>query len=209
MSSYIHGSAQKLGEKIAAIKREATEITVIQIDEADQILRPIESQSGVSSRDAEEVRAMLLREFQEPSNVFFILTTNLDPSDPKQADSALVRNERIGHLVAFSLPDEAGRQIILGNEIERRKSAQLQFEGLDLAAVARETGTMSPADLQAILSKAVRSGYDRQTKTSKVTQQHLLDALKTIKGRKQNEITASSEVPAKRPIGFDIRNARR
>lgn len=202
MTAYIHESARKIGERLREIKLQASEKgkrVIVQIDEADAVLTPVVGGSSVSSRDALEIRAVLLREFQEPSNVFYILTTNLDPRDPRQADPAIVRNQRLGYLVAFGLPDQEGRQEIFEKEIGKRSGNDLKWENIDYGSLASLTEGFSPADIQEVLSIAVNEAYDPDTCAAFVNQQHLETAVNIIKARKLME----KEI--RRPIGFELR----
>lgn len=198
MTAYIHQSAHKLGEKLREIKTSSAnkgKTVIVQIDEADTILMPVNGDS-VSSRDASEIRAVLLREFQEPSNVFYILTTNLDPRDPMQADPSIVRNQRLGYLVSFGLPEIKGRQEIFEREISKRTGDDLKWENVDYGSLAILTEGFSPADIQEVLSVTAGEGYDSDTRASFVNQQHFEAAIKLIKSRKL------MEEKIRRPMGF-------
>lgn len=198
MTAYIHDSAHRIGERLREIKTQSSgkdKSIIIQIDEADTILRPVDN-SPVSGRDASEIRAVLLREFQEPSNVFFILTTNLDPRDPRQADPAIVRNQRLGYLVGFGLPTEKGRSEIFDKEIKKRTGEDLKWEDINLESLAASTNGFSPADIQEVLSVAVGEGYDPEAGTAFINQQHLETAINLIKSRKL------MEEKIRKPMGF-------
>lgn len=198
MTAYIHDSAHRIGERLREIKTQSSEKgkpVIIQIDEADTILRPVDN-SPVSGRDASEIRAVLLREFQEPSNVFYILTTNLDPRDPRQADPAIVRNQRLGYLLGFGLPTQEGRSEIFDKEIKKRAGEDLKWEGVDLESLAVSSDGFSPADIQEVLSVAVGEGYNPETGAAFVNQQHLEIAINLIKSRKL------LEEKIRRPLGF-------
>lgn len=200
MTAYMHESAHRLGEKLRTIKTESANKNrpvIVQIDEADTILRLALITGGTAtSHDASEIRAVLLQEFQEPSNVFFILTTNLDPRDPRQADPAIVRNQRLGYLVAFGLPQVEGRQEIFEKEISKRSGDDLKWEGVDFAGLAISTEGFSPADIQEVLSVAVGEGYDPDTGTSFIDQKDLETAINLIKSRK------IMEERIRQPLGF-------
>ncbi|MBI2593048.1 ATP-binding protein [Candidatus Daviesbacteria bacterium] len=201
LTGYIHESARKLGEELRRIKENAAKgdkAVVIQIDEADTILRPIGSADSASARDASEIRGMLLREFQEPSNVFYILTTNLDPRDPLQADPAIVRNQRLGNLIAFGLPDIEGRETILRKETLRRDADDLRWENVDFDSLKQVTDGFSQADLQEVLSISVSLAYDPEIDGATINQQHLEHAVNIIKSRKIQE----AAVREKRRMGF-------
>lgn len=205
MTAYIHESSHRLGEKLREIKTNSTgkdRPVVVQIDEADTILMPINGGAGgfTSAKDASEIRAVLLREFQEPSNVFYILTTNLDPRDARQADPAIVRNQRLGYLVAFDMPNEDGRQEIYEKEAGKRTGADLKWENVDFSIIAKASERFSPADIQEALSIAVNEGYDPDTGASFVNQQHLETAVALIKSRKL------AEERMRRPMGFIPQN---
>lgn len=202
MTAYIHDSAHRLGEKIREIKSKAAnqdKPVIVQIDEADTILMPINGGGNISGRDAAEVRAVLLREFQEPSNVFYILTTNLDPRDPRQADPAIVRNQRVGYLVGFGMPSIAGRQEIFEKEMRKRTGDDLKWEGVDYESLGQVTEGFSPADIQEVLSVAAGESYDVDTGAAFVNQQHIEQAVNLIKSRKLME----AEI-RRGPLGFSI-----
>lgn len=191
MTSYMHDSARKLGEKLRKLKQMATQDKplIIQIDEADTILKPIGG--GLDSpleRDAAEIRSVLLREFQEPSNVFYILTTNLNPRDPHQADPAIVRNERLGYLVPFMYPDVQGRHDIFSHEVDLRSMEDLHWSNLNFGMLAEQSENFSPADIQAVLSVAAELGYDEEARPVTVTQEHMEKALDIVRSRMQTII---------------------
>ncbi|HLC87819.1 MAG TPA: ATP-binding protein [Patescibacteria group bacterium] len=189
MTSYMHESARRVGEEIRKIKQRASgdRQIIIQIDEADTILRPIEGRDSASNRDASEMRSMLLQEFEEPSDVFYVLTTNLDPRDPSQADPAIVRNQRLGNLVAFGLPDAEGRDIILRKETDRRRDDDLSWESVDFDSLRETTNGFSQADLQEVLTIGASMAYDPETDGAVVNQQHLEQAVNIVKSRKLQE----------------------
>lgn len=198
MTAFIHDSARRIGEKLREIKTQSAEKgnpIIIQIDEADTILKPVDN-SPVSGRDASEVRAVLLREFQEPSNVFYILTTNLDPRDPNQADPAIVRNQRLGYLVGFGLPTSEGRKEIFEKETAKRTGNDLKWEDINLESLATSTEGFTPADIQEVLSVAVGEGYNPDTNVAFINQQHLETAINLIKSRKL------LEEKIRKPMGF-------
>ena len=198
MTAYIHDSAHRIGDKLREIKTKASakdKPVMIQIDEADTILRPVDN-SPVSGRDASEVRAVLLREFQEPSNVFYILTTNLDPRDPNQADPAIVRNQRLGYLVGFGLPTSEGRKEIFEKETSKRNGDDLKWEDINLESLATTTENFSPADIQEVLSVAIGESYNPDTNEAFVNQQHLEVAINLVKSRKL------LEERIRKPMGF-------
>lgn len=197
-TAYMHDSAHRIGEKIREIKTQATENNkqvIIQIDEADTILRPVDN-SPVSGRDASEIRAVLLTEFQEPSNVFYILTTNLDPRDPRQADPSIVRNQRLGNLVGFGLPEPKGRQEIFEKETAKRTGDDMKWENINYESLVTSTEGFSPADIQEILSIAVSESYNMETGVAFVNQENMEIAINVIKSRKL------LEEKIKKPIGF-------
>lgn len=189
MTAYIHESAHRLGEKLREIKTTSAnkeKPVIVQIDEADTILMPVNG-GLVQSRDASEVRAVLLREFQEPSNVFYILTTNLDPRDPRQADPAIVRNQRLGYLVGFGLPTQEGRQEIFAKEAAKRTSEDLHWENIDYQSLGTLTENFSPSDIQEVITVAAGESYDPDTEVAFITQQQMETAINLVKSRKLME----------------------
>jgi SpoVK/Ycf46/Vps4 family AAA+-type ATPase len=198
MTAYLHESASKIGERLREIKTQSSQKEkpiIIHIDEADTIIRPVNSRSS-SEQDASEIRAVLLREFQEPSNVFYVLTTNIDPRDPGQADAAIVRNQRVGDFVAFGLPTEKGRSEIFDKEIKKRSGEDLIWENVNIDSLVASTNGFSPADVQEVLSVAVGLAYDSNKKTAIVNHQHLENAINIIRSRKLME----KEI--RKPYGF-------
>src|SRR4051812_6361335 len=77
--------------------------------------------------------------------VFVIGATNR----PDELDPALLRGGRLSRTIVLGLPDEAGREAIL-----RLHSARMPTVNVDLAAVARATDGLSPADLKALCQEA-------------------------------------------------------
>lgn len=189
MTKWMHESASMLGEKLREVKEAAAgkeRPLIVQIDEADTILIPVRTDLG-ESHDRAEIRAVLLREFQEPSNVFFILTTNLDPRDTQKADPAIVRNQRLGHLISFTLPNEEGRKEIFAREIRKRSDTDARWEEINFTILANLTKGFAPSDIQAVLAVAAERKYNSDTQSIVVNQQDLEEAVNIVRLGKQNE----------------------
>lgn len=207
LTAYMHNSAKQLGEGLREIKQDAEardRPVIIQIDEADTILRPVSGGfDSAGSRDATEIRGVLLREFQEPSNVFFILTTNLDPRDQLQADPAIVRNQRIGQLVVFNLPDQKGREETFKKMIiDMRPSGNgLTWDEIDYESLAITTDGFSQADIDAVITRAAELGYDKENHKLNIDQDALEKAVSSVKSRKVAEERVKQKMGFKSEAG--------
>ena len=84
--------------------------------------------------------------------VFVVGATNR----PDQLDPALLRGGRLSRTIVLGLPDEQGRLAIL-----RLHTARMPTVGVDLAAIARETDGLSPADLKALAQEAALAAMTR------------------------------------------------
>lgn len=189
LTKWLHESANLLGGKLREVKEKSREKPlIVQIDEADTILIPIPTEDYGGTHDRTEVRAVLLREFEEPSNMFFILTTNLDPTNPQEADPAIVRNERIGNIIGFRLPDQEGRRALLVKETGKRSGIDLTWKDIDFEILAHLSEGFNPADIQIALTRAFRKAYDKRTNSAVVTQKHLEEAINSVRTGKQTKL---------------------
>jgi transitional endoplasmic reticulum ATPase len=89
--------------------------------------------------------------------VFVIGATNR----PDQLDPAILRGGRLSRTIVLGLPDEAGRLAIL-----RLYTARMPTVGVDLDVLARNTDSLSPADLKALCQEAALAAMARGSEAS-------------------------------------------
>src|SRR5215208_6480040 len=148
--------------------------SIVFIDEIDAIAP---RRGDVSVHDSQVNQ--LLAEIDGVSGqrgVFVIGATNR----PDQLDPALLRGGRLSRTIVLGLPDEEGRLAIL-----RLHTARMPTVGVDLAAVARETEGLSPADLKALAQEAALAAMTRTRggEPPSVTQDDFTEALGRLRGR--------------------------
>jgi transitional endoplasmic reticulum ATPase len=148
--------------------------SIVFIDEIDAIAP---RRGDVSVHDSQVNQ--LLAEIDGVSGqrgVFVVGATNR----PDQLDPALLRGGRLSRTIVLGLPDEEGRLAIL-----RLHTARMPTVGVDLAAVARETEGLSPADLKALAQEAALAAMARTGggDSPSVTQNDFSEALARVSDR--------------------------
>ena len=194
-------------QQIARLFQRARQVapTVIFIDELDSLV-PARGSGGGEPQVTERVVNTILAEMdglEELQSVVVIGATNR----PNLVDPALLRPGRFDELIYVGVPDQAGRERILGIQTQRMPLAG----DVDLGHVAARTDRYTGADLEDVVRRAGLIALRRSVEASDVTAADFNAALAESRASVTPELEREYEQMAARlkqdanaiqPIGF-------
>lgn len=171
-SAYIHEAAANL-QRLFELAQENTPC-VLFLDEVDAIASARDDQP---SADHREVVTQLMNSLEEyrnvPGLVIVAATNNIDRLDPG------LREGRFDAKILIPLPDPEARKEVLHVHLARRDEA-VEWNGMDLEELARQTHGRNAAALESFVSlaaqKALRSGES-------ITHALLFEAIRDREGK--------------------------
>lgn len=151
-------------EKEYKEKGDESELHVIIFDELDAVCKQRGSGSGGGTGVGDSVVNQLLSKLDgvdQLNNILLIGMTNRKD----MIDDALMRPGRLEVQVEISLPDEKGRQQILGIHTKKMKDNNRLAKDVDLAELAALTKNFSGAEINGLCKSAASFAFQRHTKS--------------------------------------------
>ncbi|KAK2610171.1 hypothetical protein N8I77_003624 [Diaporthe amygdali] len=192
-------------EKEYKEKGDDSELHVIIFDELDAVCKQRGSGAGGGTGVGDSVVNQLLSKLDgvdQLNNILLIGMTNRKD----MIDDALLRPGRLEVQVEISLPDEKGRQQILGIHTNKMKQSGRLAGDVNLAELASLTKNFSGAEINGLCKSAASFAFNRHTKAGSmagissdaselvITQQDFLVALSEVTpafGVSEDELTKS------------------
>lgn len=140
-----------------------SELHVIIFDELDAVCKQRGSGAGGGTGVGDSVVNQLLSKLDgvdQLNNILLIGMTNRKD----MIDDALMRPGRLEVQVEISLPDEKGRQQILGIHTRKMKNSGRLAKDVDLAELAALTKNFSGAEINGLCKSAASFAFQRHTK---------------------------------------------
>lgn len=150
-------------EKEYKEKGDESELHVIIFDELDAVCKQRGSGAGGGTGVGDSVVNQLLSKLDgvdQLNNILLIGMTNRKD----MIDDALMRPGRLEVQVEISLPDEKGRQQILGIHTRKMKDNGRLAKDVDLAELAALTKNFSGAEINGLCKSAASFAFQRHTK---------------------------------------------
>ncbi|MDQ1712813.1 MAG: transitional endoplasmic reticulum ATPase [Frankiaceae bacterium] len=148
-SAYLHEAAANLRHLFELAKENAP--CVLYLDEIDTIASNRGDQPSADHREVVTQLMVCLEEYRSvPGLVIAAATNDLDRLDPA------LREGRFDAKILVPLPDADDRADVLTVHLRRRGDA-VEWDGLDLAALARDTAGYNAAALETVVSLAAQA----------------------------------------------------
>lgn len=171
-SAYIHQAASNL-ERVFEIARENVPC-VLFLDEVDTIASARDDQPSADHREVVTQLMTSLEEYRAiPGLIICAATNNIDRLDPG------LREGRFDSKVLVPLPDPTARAAVIKIHLARRGDA-VDWDGIDLADLARQTHGRNAAALEGFVTLAAQTALQAN---ENIQQSHLLSALKQREGK--------------------------
>lgn len=171
-SGYLHEAAANLRQLFELARRSTP--CVLYLDEIDTIASDRSDQPSADHREVVTQLMVCLEEYRRVPGLVIVAATNeLDRLDPA------LREGRFDAKIYLPLPDPGGRQAVLQVHLSRRGAA-VDWDGLDLAALAGLTNGYSAAALETVVSAAAQLALKASTL---ISQEILVQAIQARGGQ--------------------------
>jgi transitional endoplasmic reticulum ATPase len=171
-SAYVHEAAANL-HKIFEIARENVPCLLF-LDEVDTIASARDDQPSADHREVVTQLMTSLEEFRNvPGLVIAAATNSIDRLDPG------LREGRFDTKILVPLPDPTGRASVIKVHLDRRGDA-VDWSGIDLEELARQTHGRNAAALEGFVSHAAQGALRAG---NSISQEHLMEALRQREGK--------------------------
>jgi transitional endoplasmic reticulum ATPase len=171
-SAYIHEAAANLS-KLFELARESTPC-VLFLDEVDAIAGTRDDQPSADHREVVTQLMTSLEEYRSVPGLIIVAATNsIDRLDPG------LREGRFDAKILVPLPDPEARAAVIKVHLERRGDT-VDWDGIDLEELARETSGRNAAALEGFVTLAAQGALRHG---GSITQADLIDALRQREGK--------------------------
>ena len=197
LNKYVGQSEENIRKLFADAEKEYKEkgdesgLHIIIFDELDAVCKQRGSGAGGGTGVGDSVVNQLLSKLDgvdQLNNILLIGMTNRKD----MIDEALLRSGRLEVHMEISLPDEAGRQQILGIHTAQMRKNGVLASDVDVAELAKRTRNFSGAEISGLVKSASSFAFSRHIKVGTVAA--IDESVKDMKVQQQDFINALEEV---------------